>query len=300
MLACNVLLPGGINGDCTIPLSEVKNIIICDKGVKFSNSEKLVITNWKTKIQQSLTIYAVTGLDSYNNTTDAPNIVTGAVSKAKKITNRPIPSFEFFLESNFCDFKEVVKTLKGGVYGIFYELHGGMILGTQDVSGAEIGYFKPFKARIDAVSKLLQETDANTAFAVYVNHMVYSQVENQFLLEPAWDANELAESMPIGLNMYSTAVYAAGDQDVQITVRCGVNKTGLVVGDFETSSTLSNVSTPAVTVAADNGGGSYTLTVQKGAVPANLVAGDIVYVRVKVLSSSDVTHVSNWLRIEGA
>jgi hypothetical protein len=91
MLACNVLLPGGINGDCQIPLSEVKNIIITDKDVKFTNAEKLVFTNWKTKIQQSLTIYAVAGLDSYENTTDDPNIVTGTVSKTKKVTNRPVP-----------------------------------------------------------------------------------------------------------------------------------------------------------------------------------------------------------------
>lgn len=300
MLACNVLLPGGINGDCQIPLSEVKNIIITDKDVKFTNAEKLVFTNWKTKIQQSLTIYAVAGLDSYENTTDDPNIVTGTVSKTKKVTNRPVPSFRFFLESNLCDFKDVLRTLKGGIYGVFYELHGGVILGAQDVAGAEIGYFKPFKCRIDAVSKLLAETDATNSFPVYVNHLNYSQVENQFALEPAWDTAELAEAMPVGLNIYSTGVYAAGSQSVQVTVRCGENKTGLLAADFDESTTLSNVAVPAITAVTDNGGGSYTLTVQKGAVPANLVAGDIVYVRVKVLSGSDVTHVSNWLRIEGA
>lgn len=299
MLGCNVLLPGGINGDCSIPLSEVKNIIITDKDVKFTNAEKDVITNWKTKIQQSLTIYAVAGLDSFENTTDDPNIVTGAVSKTKKVTNRPVPSFRFFLETNFCDYKEVLRTLKGGIYGVFFELHGGMILGSQDISGAEIGYFKPFKCRIDAVSKLLVESDATTGFPVYVNMMNYSQVENQFILEPTWDTAELVEAMPVGLNLYATGNYTAGDITVKCTVRCGENKTGLVVADFDENTGLSNVAVPAVTVAADNGGGSYTLTVQKGAVPADLAAGDIVYVRVKVLSGSDVTHLSNWLRIEG-
>lgn len=301
MLACNVLLPGGINGDCTIPLSEVKNIIICDKDVKFSNAEKDVIANWKLKIQQSLTIYAVAGLDSYNNTTDAPNIVTGSVSKTKKVTNRPVPSFEFMLESNFCDFKEVLRTLKGGVYGVFYELHGGIILGTQDVSGAEIGYFKPFKVRIDAVSKLLAEVDAgNSAFMVYVNHLNYAQVENQFYLEPAWDTAELAEAMPIGLNLYATGIITAATavQEFKVAVRCGENKTGLVVGDLEFSTTMSNVLTPNAGTFAELGGGVYTVVVEK-ATSSLIVSGDIVYMRVKVLSNSNVTHLSNWMRIEG-
>ena len=300
MLACNVLLPGGINGDCTIPLSEVKNIIICDKDVKFTNAEKDVITNWKTKIQQSLTIYAVSGLDSYNNTTDAPNIVTGTVSKTKKVTNRPVPSFEFFLESNFCDFKEVLRTLKGGVYGIFYELHGGVILGAQDVSGAEIGYFKPFKCRVDAVSKLLAEVDSTNAFAVYVNHLNYAQVENQFYLEPAWDTAELAEAMPVGLNIYATGIITAATatQAYKVSVRCGDNKTGLVVGDLEFSTTMSNVLTPNAGTFAETGGGTYTTVIEK-ATSSLITSGDIVYMRVKVISGSDVTHLSNWLRIEG-
>jgi hypothetical protein len=100
--------------------------------------------------------------------------------------------------------------------------------------------------------------------------------------------------------MYSTGVYSAGNQGVQVNVRCGENKTGLVAADFDESTTLSNVAVPAVTVVTDNGGGSYTLTVQKGSGPGNLAAGDVVFARVKVLSGSDVTHVSNWLRIEGA
>lgn len=300
MLACNVLLPGGINGDCTIPLAELKSIIICDKDVKFSNTEKDVIANWKTKIQQNLNIYAVAMLDSYNNTTDAPNIVTGTVSKTKKITNRPVPSFELFLESNFCDFKEVLRTLKGGIYGVFYELHGGLILGAQDVSGAEIGYFKPFKVRLDAVSKLLAEVDSTNSFPVYVNHLNYSQVENQFLLEPSWDTAELAEAMPVGLNLYATGIITAATavQEYKVTVRCGENKTGLVVGDLEFSTTMSNVLTPNAGTFAELGGGVYTTVIEK-ATSSLIVSGDIVYMRIKVLSGQTVTHVSNWLRIEG-
>lgn len=300
MSACNVLLPGGINGDCQIPLSEVKNVLICDKDVKFSYTEKDVLTNWTNKIKQDLTIHAVAGLDSYNNTTDDPNIVTGTVSKAKKVTNTPLPSFELFLESNFCDFNELLRTVKGGNYGVFYELQDGTILGTLDQSGTEIGYFKPFKANLTANTKVLQEVDATTAFRVYVNHTNANQLYNQFVLDPVWDTTELVEAMPVGLNMVSTAVYAAGDQTVQINVRCAGAKTGVLVADFEENAELSNVDTPAVTAVAEGGGGAYTLTVQKTGTPTNLVAGDYVTLRVKIVDGSDVTHISNWIRCEGA
>ena len=300
MQACNVLLPGGINGDCTVPLSELKNVLICDKDVKFSYTEKNVLSNWTNKIKQDLTIYAVAGIDSYNNTTDDPNIVTGAVSKSKTITNVPLPSYELFLKASFCDFKELINTLKGGNYGVYFELQDGTILGTLDQSGTDIGYFKPFFVNITANTKVLQETDSTNAFRIYVNHINSRQLYNQFILEPTWDTSELVEAMPIGLNMVATAAYSSGDQAVQINVRCASAKTGLLVADFDESATLSSVDTPAVTAVTDNGGGSYTLTVQKGSSPANLVAGDYVTLRVKVLSGSDVTHISNWLRVEGA
>jgi hypothetical protein len=86
---------------------------------------------------------------------------------------------------------------------------------------------------------------------------------------------------------------------VQVKVRCGSNYTGLLVADFDEDETRGNVDTPAITAVADNGGGAYDLTAQKDAVPANLVTGDVLACRVKVLSGSDVTHISNWIYIEG-
>lgn len=297
--ACNVLLPGGVNGDCQVPLSEVKNVLVCDKDVSFTYAAKKVLSNWTDLIKQDLTIYAIAGLDSYNNTTDDPNIVTGAVSKAKKITNDPLPSYEFFLDSNICDFKEMLNTVKGGNYGVFYELQDGTILGSIDTSGTEIGYFKPFQVNIKANTKLLQEVDATTAFRLYVNHTKKQQMFDQFIFEPSWDTSELVEAMPIGLNLIQTAVYSSGTQTVQIGNRCADNKTGLVTADFDESASMSNVSTPLVTMTTENGGGSYDLTIQKDATPANLVDGDYVVYRVKVLSGSDVTHISGWVRCEG-
>ncbi len=300
MLACNVLLPGGINGDCQIPLSELKNVLITDKDVKFSYTDKEILANWTNLIKQSLTIYAVAGVDSYNNTTDDPNITKGSVNKVKNVGEMDPPSFELFLDSNMCDFNEVLNTVKGGVYGVFYELKDGSILGNIDRTGTDIGYFKPFTAKLKAISKLLQEPDANTAFKMYVSHTKIKQLYNQFLFSPVWDVTELVEAMPVGLNLKKTAaiVAATATQAFNVKIRCGAAKTGLVVGGLEFSADMSNVITPNAGAFAETGGGNYTVVVEK-ATSTPIVSGDIVYMRVKVLSGSDVTYLSNWESIEG-
>ena len=116
---------------------------------------------------------------------------------------------------------------------------------------------------------------------------------------PAWGVDELHEAMPEGLNMESTTVFAADDQNVQINVRCSDGVTGLILADFETSAIMSNVSTPAVTAIVENGGGEYDLTIEKDVVPASIVAGDLVVVRTNKLSGSDTLQLSGWVTVEG-
>ena len=299
MNACNVLLPGGINGDCQIALSEVKNVWLCDKDVKLSYTAKGVQSNWTALINESLTIYGAAGLDSYNNTTDDPNIVTGAVSKAKKITNVPLPSFEFFLDTSFCDFKEVLNTAKGGNYGIFFELQDGTMLGSIDTSGTEIGYFKPFQCNVTANSKLLQETDATTSSRVYVNLTKSKQLFDQFIFDPVWDIDELLVAMPNGLSLIATTVYVAGVQNVQVKNRCADNKTGVLLADWDESESQGNVSTPAVTAIVDNGAGNYDLTVEKDVVPTDLLDNDVVSLRVNIISGSVTTDLSGYINVQG-
>lgn len=300
MSVCNAILNSGLNGDCQVAASEIKNVLICDKDTKFSYSDKDILTKWTDEIKQNLTISVLPGLVNYSPTTDDPNVITNAVSKAKSVNNNPVPSFEFMLDSNACDFKEILNTLEGGNYGVFFEMQDGTIEGHVDQSGNEIGYFKPFTAQVKSYTKGAQEIDSNEAFKLYVNFKKYAQVKNYFLFNPAWGVDELVEAMPIGLAMIKTAVYASGDQAVNIKVRCASGLTGLVVADFEaTTGGKTNVSTPAITAVTDSGGGNYLLTVQKDASPVNLVTGDLVTLRVKKLVSTDVTHVSGWITVEG-
>lgn len=299
MSVCNALLNGGLNQECQAAASEIRNVIITDKNVSFSNADKEDFSKWSVKIKQDLSIAVFPGLVNYSPTTDDPNIITNAVSKSKSINNDPIPSFEFMLDSNSCDFKEILQTLDGGNYGIWFEMQDGTIEGWDDQSGTEIGYFKPFTAQVKAYTKGAQEIDSNEAFKVFINFKKYNQVKNYFLFSPAWDSDGLLEAMPVGIALRKTVIFAADDQLVNAKIRCADGYVGLIVDDFETSLTMSNVSTPAVTAVVDDGGGDYTLTVQKSVVPESIVANDKVVLRVNKLSTLDTTHLSGWITVEG-
>ena len=296
---CNALLNAATNQECQVAASEIKNVIITQKDVSFSYADKKVLTNWTDKIKQDLSISVLPGLVNYTPTTDDANVITNAVSKAKSVNNNPVPSFEFMLDSNFCDFQEILNTLKGGNYGIFFEMQNGNIEGWQDRRGTEIGYFKPFLAQVKSYTKGAQEIDSNESFKLFINFKKYTQVEQAKMFVPAWGVDELNEAMPEGLNMESTTIFASDEQNVQINVRCSDGATGLILADFETSATMSNVSTPAITAMVENGGGEYDLTVEKNVVPESIVAGDLVVVRVNKLSGSDTMQLSGWLTVEG-
>jgi hypothetical protein len=296
---CSAILAGGLNQECQAAASEIVNVIICSTTTKYSNSDKEDLTKWTDDIQQNNTMSVLPGLINYSPTTDDPNIITNAVSKAKSINNNPVPSFEFILDSNSCDFKEILQSYQGGNYGVFFEHSDGTIEGWDDQSGTDIGYLKPFTAQVKAYTKGAQEIDSNESFKLYINFKKYSQVENYFMFSPSWSVDSLLESMPVGIALRKTAIFAADDQTVSAKIRCASGYTGLVVADFETSATMSNVSTPAVTAVVDDGGGNYTLTVQKSVVPESLTANDQVVLRVKKLSTLVITHLSGWITVEG-
>jgi hypothetical protein len=300
MSDCVVDLPGGNNTDCKIPISEVENILITDKDVKIAWANRNTLASYTNLVNQSLTIYGNVKLENYAVTTDDPTVTTAPVSKVKSVSSSlPAPSFEFMVSANTCDFTGMLNTLKGGTYGIWLVLKGKKLHGYVDQSGSDIGYLKPFTANVTAFFKGAAEIDSKEPFKLYVNFEKQSQINNQYPFEPAFNIDEVFDAMPNGHSVIKTGAYASGEQTVQINLRCGSGTTGLVVGDFETSTSKSTVSTPAVTALTENGGGSYDLTIQKGSTPANLATGDIVYFRVKKTSGSDVTDLSNWIAVEG-
>lgn len=296
MNECSPILPQGINKSCVLDPKEWKNIIITTEAAYFSTlANAASLSQWKAKLQTDLSVYAAMGLNDYEPTTDDPNVATMPVSGRKVVTNKPVPSATFRLMSNYCDFKELLSTLRGGTYRIIGIDANNTLWGTY----TSAGYFKGYACTLNAVSKGIPLKETANNFTVFANFLNYDEFEAGMGVALSWSPTlELTESAPVGLSIVATAAYSLtpGTITVQINTRCGNGYAGLVVGDFEVLESNGLVS-PAVTSITDSLLGAYTLTVQKGSSPISLAAGDYVVVRVKKLSSTIVTHLSSRLTI---
>jgi hypothetical protein len=273
---------------------EIKRVHIASTSLTFATQTAAYnLNNWKVAIQQNEYLYATRGLCQVDVTTDDPNIVTTAKTR-KFVTNNPVPSVIAYLDSNFEDYWELTNTLRGGQYGVIYELEDRTFLMMY-----EDDIFKPIPAQLYAIGKgLPMSGDANN-FPIHIMHNDKADFEKLIAMDPDWDFDELGLAMPVGLKVIRTgdcSVAAGCTVTVYIETRGGAAYTGLAVGDF--SVVESNfLDTAAVTAASDDGAGAYTLTLQKGTTPGDLAAGDYITLRVKKLSSSDITHSSNLLTI---
>jgi hypothetical protein len=291
MNVCVPLLPAGINASCLQDLKEIKNIVITTASASFTTPLNAAsLSAWKTKIQTDLSVYAPLQVNDYENTTDDPAITT-MQSTRKTVTNRPIPSGIFYLGSNFCDYKELLASLQGGNYRLFFIDNNGNIFGTK----TDAGVVRGFSVQLTAVTKGLPLKEAAQNFKVFANFQVYEEFEKAVIVSPTWTPGiELTEAMPVGLNMYATSAITAGSITVRITERCGAAKTGLVVGDFEVVDS-SELVTPGVATVTEISNGDYTLTLKKST-STPLAAGDMIAIRVKK-TVTIITHLSNVLTI---
>jgi hypothetical protein len=296
MNECSPLLPGGINKSCVTDLKEIKNIIITTEAAYFTSlANAASVVQWKTKLQTDLSVYAPLGINDYEPTTDDPNIVTMPATGRKAVTNTPVPSGIFRLMSNFCDYKELLNTLKGGVYRVILVDSNGNIYGTM----TSAGYFKGFVCTINAITKGMPLKEVANNFSLWVNFLNYDEFLAGVSMSLSWSPTiELTENAPVGLSMLATGAYSVtpGTITVQINTRCGTGYTGLTAADFEVIES-NNLASVAITTATDSGAGAYTLTIQKGSSPISLAAGDYVIIRVKKLATTVVTHLSSRLTI---
>jgi hypothetical protein len=293
-MSCNIYLPNGNISECKYPLPEVRRVYLVDPDMTaFTGlADVYNLASWKSKIQTSLDIHVLQGKTSYEVTTDDPNIITTDETQ-KLITNRPAPSAIVYLDTNFCDYQELLRELRGGTYGVIYELKDHSIMMRRTSSGT----YTSLPARIYAVGKGIPISgEIQNNFPLYINHIDFEDFENAVIIKPNWNPIELAEAMPIGLNMIITTAENAGDVVVLVTERCGDGYAGLTAPDFVVLSS-SYLTTPAVTAAVDGGAGVYTLTIQKNTPAEDLAAGEYIEIQVKNTSSTVVTHISNRLTI---
>ena len=161
------------------------------------------------------------------------------------------------------------------------------------------GIVKWFACTVNAITKGMPLKEVANNFSLYVNFLNYDEFEAAVLINLSWSPTiELTEAAPVGLSIYATDAYntTSGEINVQISTRCGDGYEGLAFGDFEVLESNDLVS-PAVTGCVDNDNGSYTLTIEKLATPEALDSGDYMVIRVKVLATTIVTHISSRLTV---
>lgn len=292
---CINSLPAGINSECLKPLAPVKMVVLAAKGTSFTSDSNFVNkAAWESKIK-TLAVFAPASLSAYERTTDEPTLNTSALGN-KYMVRKGVPSMRVFLESNVCDYNEIVSKLRGGLYSVFFVLEDGALMGRRTSTGTVEG----FTARINAAGADVPIPDAiENSYPVYLNFKSIEEFETRIAKNPVgWaPAIDLEAAMPIGLSVVALGAYASGDLTVKISERCGdaYVDSGLTHTDFEIIGSNDLVA-PAITAVDATGSatGTYILTVQKGSgTPGNLAAGDYVIARVKILDSTDVTHVSS-------
>jgi len=283
MSLCINGIPGGINGDCLTYPKPITNFIITDASVTFTKAQLTLLSQWKSKIQTDLTMYVPGGITKHENTTDDPTINT-TQTMAKILTKVGIPSYMFSVESNFCDWNEAMRTLKGNSYRLFTVHSDGAIFGTSDRNGVE---YKGFLCEITAITKGQQPEAIENSFPIYVNFKRYAEFEQQFAFVPEWNVElELSAAMPQSYAMkFISGTQATATIVVSIYDRCGDAATGLVLADVEIISDTLTDST--VTALTDNSDGTWDVVMTTAAMNQ-----DVTF-RIKELTATIVDGVSN-------
>jgi hypothetical protein len=291
MNSCVPYLPGGINSGCLQDLKEIKNIIPTTYAASFTTPLAAAsLSGWKTKIQTDLSVYVPLGVNSFDDTTDKPTVAK-MTSTRKTITDRPIPSAEIYLASNFCDYKEIVNSFQGGSYRLCLV----DILGNIFLTKKSDGTVRGFACQLTAIARGFAPKDTAQGYAVFANFLNYSEFEEAIMISTPFSIMELIEAMPVGLYLSLTSAISGGSVTVRVNERCGAGKTGLVVADFEVLDS-SELVTPAVATVTSISGGDYTLTLTK-ATSTPLAAGDMVVIRVNKKAASITQYLSNQVQI---
>jgi hypothetical protein len=280
---CQTSQPGGINLDCLKYPSPIDNIIITDNDVSFTEAEILLLSNWKTDIQENLTIYIPSIIESYENTTDDPALTATGIGR-KTMGRKPVPSGVFNVRSNVCDFNELLRTLKGGTYRIFFVHADNTFSAFKDRNSADI---MGFQCELNAVTKGFAAQDIqDTMYPIFANFMNYKEFEQQYHVEPNWTIqNELPPAMPESYTMQFVSQDTVTKKvTVNVFEACGDAVVGLVIADVNViEDTLTDSTVFSVT---DNGSGNYDI------VFTTVAAGEDVEFDIRELTGTVVDNIS--------
>lgn len=277
-MSCLSIMPNGAGRDACI-LDQPTNLFIFKTGVKFNNYvDASNLEKWRVLIQESLTVYPT--LPMRNVASTKPSVRTETDGAGVDIdTGINAGGVVINLKTSSCDFKEILKAMSGGFYGIGIGLGSNKVMLLENHKGELSG----FNAQCTAIPFGMPTNDAKIEeFQLKLNWQNVDDFKNYRIIEMPVMLNEITELTPLGIDVQVKTALASTAMAVKITERC------MGVGVTETLTfvvTDSNVSDANVVPTATSNG-EFTLVVTKEATPVALIAGDYIkgyYVKMDTL-----------------
>lgn len=280
---CTSVIPNGSARSACL-LDQPTNLIFLVKGTRFTNYDDIKsIESHRVKIQDSLIEYPTLDIRTAASTKPAP--VKETDGAGVNITTRiDAGGVVVNLKTNACDFKEMLATMKGD-YDVIIGLGSNKMM-VQTFQNGELG---GFEGQCVAVPVGMPSQDAKIEeFQIDINWNNVAQWENYKVITLPFFLKELVELTPTGLDYSVKTKLSSSTESALIQERCG----GDAVTDTLTFVvTDHNVVTPAVTPVAASG--LYTVTVEQGAAPAALTAGQFITGYFVEMSTAIHLQISN-------
>ena len=281
---CNTQLPPGISKSCLKLPDGVKNIIITDDDVTFTQTSFTDYDVWETNIGTNLDTWLANQVVNYDPTTDDPTINTAGLGQ-KFLTRKPTPSGVFYLEANVCDFNLMVGSLKGGIYRVIFILEDGTMMATfrRTTTGLTI---RGLQARITAQEIGIPVADAKeNSFPLYVNFTSQVEFENRYFDRPDitdWDPRiDLITLLPVGVDVVVENPYVETTEEYKVAMvaPCRTRVADLTDSDISVvSSKLSGTAGAAVTSLTYSAAlQNYILIFEDGGSVALVAADEVVW-----------------------
>lgn len=288
-MSCTVINAGGANSDCAAIIGAMKAPLITLPDAEWSSRSDFQNTEtMRVKIQEALSVYVPRAINGADITQpEATNETTGF---GNQITTRVTPgSVIVYMESNSCDFNEMMSAYSGGAFKVVSYDEDNMLNGHLKPDGKIEG----FEAQIFAVPISVAGVDNQVQqWRLLINWKDAEQFRSRARVVSPKSLKGLLEWMPGGIYADVNTAYntTSGIQVINAFKRCDFStpETEVLTGEILDNGTV----TGATASPSSNADGTYDVTIQDGT-PANLANGDYLTYRVVKKSGSIYEKISN-------
>lgn len=289
--SCGAFISAGL-GDCNGRTQPIIGALISAKNTTYTYAELQTIAKTKTNISLAAGIVSIyVPVSGFNNTSDEANVETSNTG-VKGVFTQPVPSIRIFLDRSYDDYRQFFR-----MNSTVVEVELITSDGKRGLVPVSNGSFKGLRGQLYASSAFPNFENNQEAHPIDIFFKDVAEFQGLNFMPMNYTASEIEGLVPVGLTLEAIGAYAvpAGTIAVKATKRnSAVGYAGLDVWVIVNS----NVANAAVTAVAGTDG-SYTLTVQKSAVPEDLAAGDYVTVQANKTVATYATYITNPLTING-